>query len=203
LDEILDKFGVTSASEVTSVMLKMEFEEYGVDNLQDYKAAIREELFKKYNVTNYADLQKARTKDRFEERISNADIVGRKVSLSDVNYYVSSFQGFGWKNIDAFSKMNESSKTNFELKEKPLGETVLRLVFEDYNIIAPISNVEKGNFLAVNFPKRAKAWVVGINVNEDGLFLAKQKFTIDGSTVELQFVRIEPKDLRKELELLN
>lgn len=206
LDAILAKYGVSSSDQLTLEMMKEEFARYGVDNLEDYRTAKREEVFKRYNVTNYEDLKKAKTKEwqqNFEGDILKGDSSYGDASYSELNYYISTFQGFGWKNIDAFSKMNAQLKTDFELHEKPVGQVNLRLVFEDYKIIAPINDVEKGNFLALSFPKKTTAWVIGVNVNEEGFFLAKQKFTIDGSTVELEFVKIEPEELKKELEILN
>lgn len=206
LDGLLLKYGVTNYSELTAQMLKEEFDLYGVDNLEDYRKAKQQEIFDKYNVDNLEDLKKAITKEKqenFEQGILVGDSISQKSSLANLNYYIASFQGFGWKNIDAFSKLNASEKTNFTLEKKPEGETNLRLVFENYKIIAPITIINRDSFLAQNFPKQSKAWVVGININENGFFLAKQKITIDGTSVKLIFRKIEPEELRSELKILD
>ncbi len=206
LDSLMQLYNISNKNALKDAMLQEEFKKYNVSNIEDYREIKKKELFEKYNVTSERELQAAIQLERqqdIEKKLMSTDPLDQKNLAFNLNYYMASFTGVGWKNIDVFSKLNYLKKVNFIINETPSPNISIRLVFTDYDVIAPIYSFKENYYQALNFPENLKAWIIAFKAEPDGLYLAKKEIIISKEEINLEFFKTTTKDLKKELEFLN
>lgn len=157
-------------------------------------------LLKVYGLKSINELQTIIRKERIK-RIEQK-MEGQELSTRDMNYYIYNLSDLGWKNIDVFSKLNDFQKTNIRINASPSQNLLIKVVFKNYQFIAPTYYTEN-HYIGKGFPIGAEAWIVAFKTENEKTYLAIQPIKIKEGEYELSFEEVQASDLRKRLSFLN
>lgn len=126
-----------------------------------------------------------------------------KADIKQLKNYVFDNNILGWRNLDWLMKIPASKKTNLIVDEKPSKNTAIKMIFQTYRSVVPLS-ASNDQHSYNGAPTGEPIWILAFKVEEDKIYIAiEDTFVENGREINLNFQEVSKAELFEKLKMFD